>query len=453
MSLIFPRAPRFAASVLVVLAVIASTPQAALAGGPRALAESLDDPALARVLDEILERNPELARERARATAAELRAPQVATLPDPMAALTLFLLPPETRVGPQRLSVQISQKVPFFGKLELRERAALLAAASARARVEAQALELLTAARRHAIELAFLDLREEIVREEKEHLIRHEEAARARYVAGMGLQQEVVKIQAAITREDERLLGVAARRSTLQAELNALRDRPADHPLDAFELPEPEPLELELDTLRSRALGHRPELAAAAAELARAQTLVELAEKNFKPDFTFGLGYTVVEPRGDAAGLANPPSGNGDDVVALQTAVELPVRKRRLEAGLEEALALESAAAADERAHRSAIERSLGEPAARLPLVYDQWRLLSGVLLAQAEEALASAEAAYTTGELGALDLRDAEHVLFEVRTAAERSRADHALALAELEGALAGPLEQAVPSPEDLSP
>ena len=94
--------------------------------------------------------------------------------------------------------------------------------------------------------------------------------------------------------------------------------------------------------------------------------------------------------------------------------------------------------------------RARRHAAARLPLLYRQWKLFADVLLAQAEEALSSSEAAYTTGKLNALDLLDAEHVLFEVRTATARTRADHAITLAELEGAIAQPIHIGETSDEE---
>jgi outer membrane protein TolC len=131
------------------------TPDPAPAPADELLA-GLDD-ATAALAAEVLERNPNVARARAQAVAAELRAPQLRSLDDPMAALTLFLLPPETRVGPQRFTVSVSQKLPWFGKLALREQAALYRAAAARAELEAERLRVLTEARGRLAELWFLD--------------------------------------------------------------------------------------------------------------------------------------------------------------------------------------------------------------------------------------------------------------------------------------------------------
>lgn len=410
------------------------------------LIDNLPDPTAKALLREVLERHPDVARAAAKARAMAQRAPQVGSLDDPMAALTLFLLPPETRVGPQRFSVAISQKLPWFGKLALREQAALYQAAAARAAVEVERLRVLTEVRRSLAELAFVDLHERLTEEEKAHLIRHEAAARARYSAGMGLQQEVLKIQAAITRREERLLVIESRRQALLASLNAARVRPADEPITAPPLPEPQELHLDLDALRRQAAMRKPELERAAAEIAMHRTAIELADKNQRPDFQVGLGYTFVDRRQDPAGRANSPPDDGDDVLALSASVNLPIRRARLAAALEEAHELRRVAEAEEQREQAAIERRLGETFARLPLLFEQWTLLDKVLLAQAEEALSSAEAAYTTGKLGALDLLDAEHVLFEIRTSAERTRADYAATLAELEAAIAGPLGERYP-------
>ena len=417
------------------------------------LLESLEPPALARIAAEVLERNPSVARARHRAAAAAARAPRVRALPDPMAALTLFVLPPETRVGPQQLTVSLTQKLPWFGKLPLREQAALYGAAAAEAEIETRRLTLVTETRKLFYELAFHEQHEAILRAERDTLVRYEEAARARYSAGTGLQQEILRIQAQITRLDTRFLEISEHRAAMTAALNSLRDRPAETPVDGLLLPEAvlsEPVlpELNRDRLRRFATA-RPELAAADARIAQHKTLVEIAEKQFKPDFNVGLGLTFVGRRDDVAGRAMPPEDDGDDILSLTGSMNLPVRRGKLEAGLKEALAGQRAAEEEKRLVLTGIERSIGEATGRLPLLYDHWKLLDKVLSVQAREALRSAETAYTTGKLNAVDLLDAEVVLLDVRTAAQRTITEVAVSLAELEGAVGRPLTV----PEDVQP
>jgi outer membrane protein TolC len=401
------------------------------------------EPAHAALVSEVLERNPDLARLRALASASAARAPQVRALPDPMASLTAFALTPETRVGPQEAAAALSQRLPWFGKLALKERQALLDAEAARAAVEAKRLALVTETRRLTYELGFLAAQEEILREDRDTLVHYEELARARYASGVGLEQAVIKLQAEITRDDNRLLDLANRRAALVSAFDALRDRPAGGVPSGIALPDaPSPIPtLDLAALRAAAVESRPEVARARAMIAAAGVGGELASKEFRPDLTVGLGYTLVGKRQDAPGRAMPPPGNGDDILGVTLGVNLPVWRERLEAGVVEATARETAAEEELRSTLAGIDQGLGELAARLPLLDEQLALFTGLLSTQAEEALRSAESAYAAGSTGSLDLLDAERVLLEVRVGTARMRADSLIARARLEGALGAPL------------
>jgi outer membrane protein TolC len=404
--------------------------------------EALAEPQLRALAEEVLERNPSVAAASARAQAAHLQAPQAKALPDPVAGVTGYIAPPETRVGPQRLMATLSQRFPWFGKRGLREQAALQQAAALEAEVEARRLELVTEVRRLYREIAFLDAYRRVVETDRETLIHFEQLARTRYASGAGSQQGVVKIQAEITKDDARLLDIATRRAGLVAALNALRDRPQQTPFTGFELPAVAGWRVPaLEPLRSRALAARPELDRAERELERADTLIDLARQKFKPDFTLGATYAAVGTRTDPVGRLEPPEDNGSDIFGLSLSINLPVQRGSLKAGVEQAAASRLAAVEHKRDVTASIDRALGELVERLRLTAEQARLFERVLLVQAEQSLRSAEAGYAAGALGSLDLLDAERVLLEVRTAALRARADYAIALARLEGVVGGPV------------
>lgn len=393
------------------------------------------------LLAEILERNPEIGALAAAQRAVAQRAPQARALPDPMAAVTAYLWRPETRVGPQRFMGSLSERFPWFGKLRLREQAALAESAAAGARLEAMRLRLVTEGRRLYDELAFLQDFERVVRDDRATLVHYEELARARYASGFGLEQSIVKVQAEITRDDARLLDIATRRASVFASVNALRDQPAGTPVEVSPLPEPRETPLDLERLRSRALAQRPEVVGAEASIARAQAMVGLARKERVPDVTLGLSYTSVGEREDAAGRLSPPPDNGKDVLALSGGINLPIWNRRLTAGIEEALQNEHQAQESKRAVVAGIERPLGDLLAKIPLTWQRLRLFEDVLVIQADQSLRSAEAGYSAGTLHALDLLDAERTLLEVRIQTSRTRADYDIALAELEGAVGAPV------------
>jgi len=406
-----------------------------------AVLEGLAEPALRALLQEALERNPGLAAVRATARAAAEVPAQAGSLPDPILGATGYVGPPETRVGPQRAMATLSQHFPWFGKLGLRAEAAERRAEALDARWQAQRLALVTQVRRLAYELGFLDAYAGVVREDQRTLEHYEQLARARYASGTGLEQGVIKIQAEITKDETRLLEVGNRRAALVAALNALRDRPQETPLPPLPTPGYGSTSPDPEGLRERAMALRPELAEADAEVARAESLIELARREYKPDFSLGVSYGFVGPRTDPAGLMAPPPDEGDDVFAVSLSLNLPVRRGRLAAGVREAAEARTAAAERRRSAVVAIDADLGELVERVRLTWDQLDLLERVLVVQAEQSLRSAEAGYSAGTLNSLDLLDAERVLLEVRTATARARADYAIAIARLEGAVGRPL------------
>ena len=69
--------------------------------------------------------------------------------------------------------------------------------------------------------------------------------------------------------------------------------------------------------------------------------------------------------------------------------------------------------------------------------IRNQIELFENALIPQAEQALRSSEAAYSTGMLGVLDLLDSERMLLDVRLGLAQLRSDYLKSLAEMERAI----------------
>lgn len=407
------------------------------------IVSSLTNADLQALVSDVLIRNPSLARAAARARAAKLRAPQVRALPDPVAGVTAWLNSPETRTGPQVLTLSWVQSLPWLGKFDLEEQSALLEASALSAEVQAVRLELVTTIRQLYYDLAFLVRYREITEDYLDHLRQHEEISQSRYATGIGASLDVVKIQAEVTLAETLLLDIDQRRVDLESRINRLRDRPAASAILPAILPTSEVAYPEFDELLGLAARRRPEVTAVDARIAAAEARIKLADKAFRPDFSVGLTYTFVEPRGDAAGRLDPPEGNGDDIFGIGGGISVPIWRRKLDAGLGEATELELAAHEAKRELLTEIETALGELTQRIPLTWEQLRLMEDILILQAAESVRSAESGYVSGTFNALDLLDAEHVLFDTETAVARARADYAIRVAELEGAVGSPLQR----------
>ncbi|MDH3403892.1 MAG: TolC family protein [Acidobacteriota bacterium] len=399
--------------------------------------DHLAEPELRALVDEVLARNPRVAAAEARARAAEQRAPQVKALPDPTVGVTAFVLTPETRVGPQEMTLTASQALPWRAKLTTRAAAADLEAAALAAEADAIRLELVTEVRVQLLELAFVERLAVIHQSIRDHFAQHEQIARARYATGSGPGQGVIQLQAAITGVDHQLLELDSRRLVLRAEINALRDRRPSAPLPALTPPTPEPPSLDAERLVELALAARPDLRAARRRIERADSLSDLAGLARRPDFMVGVTYTLVGTRDDAPGRLQPPPGNGDDILGLQATVAVPLWRGRIAAGIEEAAAAGQQSEEERRVLAARLERDVSELAAQIPIRWRQLGLIREVLVVQAQEALDSATSGYVAGALNALDLLDAEHVLFDAQAAVARAETDYLVARARLEGAL----------------
>jgi outer membrane protein TolC len=407
-----------------------------IANGPAdRIVRSIDDVGLREVLDEVLTRDPEIAEMASRVSAAGHRTTSIRKLPDPRAEVTAFVLPPETRVGPQRFAARISQQIPGGGKRAISEKTADFGRRAIAADLQALRLAKVSETRRLVAEIRYIDEARRVLTEDQATLAHFEELARARYSSGSGLQMDAIQIQTEMTRLETRLANLSERRSGLVAEVNRLRDRPgaaiAEGPPLTIRAVEPT-----WDELRELALASRPELDADGARIQRSAALTELATKTASPDFSVGLTYAYVDRRTDV----DVPK-NGQDVLGISGGISIPIWKTGTDAEIEAATQLRLA---DEAAHRTTvagIEREIESLMGRIPEIRRRLALLEDVLPIQSRQALSSAVSAYAAGRVDALALLDAERVLLDVRLSAARGRTDLALALIELEGAIAAPL------------
>lgn len=396
-----------------------------------------DDRQLEDLIRQALQRNPSLLQALARYRSALQRVPQVTSLPDPMLSFTQFVRSVETRVGPQLNSVALSQKFPWFGKLDVQGQSALKEAAALYQDYQARQREVIAQIKVAFYDLAYVDRATQIARQEQTLLEQYEAMAQARYAAGQGLQQAVIKIQAEITKIMNRLLLLDRQRVSLSARLNTLADRPPETSLPPTAwvmLPQPS---LDLQELYGLGERHRQELKAAMARVEASEKKVELAGKSFWPDITLSAGFINVGDRGDPAGILLPPPDNGKNAYNFSIGINLPIQRKKYRAEVAEATETLIARRKGYLDLRNEMEFSIRDQVIRLETLREQINLFDRVLIPQAEEALRSTESAYQTGQAAALDLLDSERVLLEVRLINARYQADFLQALAALERAL----------------
>lgn len=341
------------------------------------------------------------------------RSPQVGALPDPMLSLTYFVEEVETRTGPQESRVQLSQQIPWLGKLRRRAAIADDGAESLWWQVEARILEV----RRNVVVAyaEYADLAQRVrILEENLQLLQDLEPVVQRLIQTGGRQDDLLRLQVEIGKVENDLETHLNRRAAVSARLEAIMN------LDRDEiLPWPEPLldsveTYNIDALRPLVLSANPYLRSLSFEIDAAEDRIGLAKAAGKPDFNVGVSYvqtgsSVITPR---------PSDSGDDPISLTIGLSLPFARGKYRAGMREALALKSAAVRDRRQLTHDMQWQLEQTLYELENAARQVSLFRDTLISRGRQALELTEISYESGKAALLDVIDAQRELLEFELA-----------------------------------
>jgi outer membrane protein TolC len=217
------------------------------------------------------------------------------------------------------------------------------------------------------------------------------QVSEGRYAVGQAAQQDVIKAQTELSILELQQRRLAQERSALEAELNALRNRPASTPVGR-----PEDLELvafdhPLDALLATARDQAPMLQRDRLMIERAEAGVALAKKESRPDFTVSGGYAY--------------SGVMPPMFEVRVDVNVPLRKERRTAAVAEQTAQVGASRADYDANRLTLETSLQQQYRASATALELARLYRETVLPQARLALESSLASYESGSVDFLSV------------------------------------------------
>ncbi len=404
------------------------------------------DPRLAELLEQALERHPALDQSLARYRSALQRIPQATALPEPMFKVNPGPRMAETRVGPQMLMLGISQEFPWFGKLAEKGQVAAKDAEMQREARETLRAEIIRQVKTAYFDLGYLDRAIAIANEDRDLLGHFETLAQARYSQGTGLQQAVLKLQAEITRDENRLEELRRQRVDAEAALNTLLDRAPETSVPPVAIRLLEVDAGDLESLYAKGRDDRPELKSAFLEIEKNERRIDVARKDYWPNITLEAGYIAVGKRTDPAGVMSPPPDNGKDTYNFTVGIKLPIRRRKYNAAVLEATEDFLASRDGYRGAVNNVEASIRSAAFRLKTLQEQISLFERVLVPQANQALESAEAAYSTGSVGVLELLDSERTLLEVRLSLARFESDYMKAVAGMERAIGSAFPEVTP-------
>ncbi len=227
---------------------------------------------------------------------------QVSTLPDPQVMLQ------QVNVGSPRpfagysnsemadIGLGFSQDIPFPGKLRLRGQIAQKEADALRQAYESVRRSILAQVKTSYYELSYLATKLSILQGDGQLLAEVEKSAEARYRSGLASQQDVLQAQLEQTRLLREITATQLQSDTTEAKLKELLNRPQSSPDISVAEINQTPVPYDYSQLLGAAANSNPEIAGTQHMVQKAGLEVDLAHKDFDPDFNVTYMWLRTDP-------------------------------------------------------------------------------------------------------------------------------------------------------------
>ena len=398
---------------------------------------SADGRGIEAFVADVLARNPSIGAQALRRDAFRYEASAASVWPDPSVAVMLDNVPERMGGDMPMVRYQLSQMVPWPGKLGLMRDTIERRGDAAEATLAVRRLDLVLDAKRAYLMLALNERTREINVASQSLIGTIVSAAIGRYSAGLGGHHEVARAQVELNALGVEQLNLEGERVSVVAMLNSLRNLPPGTPI-----PDPKDVTTPAVTysaavLAERGVRERPEIAAMQAMKREEQTMAALARRERYPDLMTSVWYNQV--------LTGPDSGG------VMLGVTLPVfgvtRQSRLASAYE---ARASGAQQDIAAMQAMIRFQVADAARKVDTANRELEFLTTIAVPRVQQSFDSTLAAYSTGTTDVTGLLDARRSLQTTELTVARAQITRELAIAELEraigGSLRGPLRKGTP-------
>jgi len=383
---------------------------------------------LKEIIEEALAKNPEIVAAKNQWRAAREKIPQASSLDDPVLSYTYQLRSVETRVGPQRNMVGVSQRFPFFGKLSLRKEMASQGAQRARELHEAKKLEVVAKTKSAYYSLFMVHKAIQINQENVEILRRFSRIAEIKYATGKVSQQDVLKAQVELASLANELITLKQEKETAEAAFNVLLDRAPQLPVGVPREAKRRPLADTLESLQQMATERQPLLKALQSAIDKSKAALALKHRMYFPDFTLGVNYIEVK------GGTTLSGDDGKDSLLFTARINIPLWTGKIRAGVQEAQADINRNKARYRAMRNKILFDVKDSFVKVRTAGRLVDLFKTTILPLAEQSLEAATIGYQADKVDFLNVLESQRVIQNFQLEYYRALVSYEQQLAELE-------------------
>jgi outer membrane protein TolC len=357
------------------------------------------------------------------------------SLQDPKIGVGLLNLPIDSFSFDQEPMTQkqifISQNFPWFGKLDLKTQRATLTTGQKKMLLISEELTLSKNIAHGWYDLGFVSKSQEINSRLIHRVQQILRSAESRYATGYGLQQNIFQAQVELSQLIDEKITLKKKRRVAEDRINELLNR------ESFESVK-EPLDLDfpdlkigtdiaLPTLQSFARKYNPVLKTKEIEIFKEQTNIDLAHKDYMPDFDVKLAYGQREDSQDGQ--------NRDDFFTAVLAMNIPLwQNSRQDKNLSAATASRHAAEQSYQNLQQSLDHQVDALVTEIQDLQENFKLYNESLLPQAVQWARAAKDAYEVDKVEFDTMIDAQIRLLRFELQAQKYLFDIYKKRAELE-------------------
>ncbi len=376
-----------------------------------------------QLVAEVLQANPQLEIAKATWNAAKARVIQRQSFDDPLFSYTVAPLTMGDSRSQYGRRLEVSQKMPWPGKLYLQGEVASYQADAKNQTIQGLRLKLSIAAKKHFVDWYYIHQAMAINQQNQAILKTVQEIAVSRYSTGLANKQEALQAEMAFVRLEHQAIVLRREQRAIRTHINTLLNQPT-----ARMLAKPDNLGVintlpEIKNYQEYAFKMHPYLKVLAATAHVAKSQSALAKKNRYPDMTFKAGYNTLW-------------NDSNKHFTIGVGVNVPIFQDK-----------HSAAESEAVAQIKKVEWQRVDFIAKLKeeiqIYYDQtvenihvFKLYKKKLLPLAKETLNAAKSEYQSGQSDFLSVLESEKSYIQTLLQMEKALAETHKSLANLEGA-----------------
>jgi outer membrane protein, heavy metal efflux system len=359
------------------------------------------------------------------------RPSQARTLPDPLVAFVSKNSNgnplPFTELGKDPLSsvgFMWEQEFPYPGKLKLAGKIAEKETVAMGAEVDLTKWAMIAQLKQVYYEYFRTDRSLDVLNESMDLLKRFEEIAEARYRVGEGIQQDVLRAQLEISILSQRTTRLEQERASAIADINRLLNRSIDSPLPKPDAITESTLAISVEKLQQEYSLLAPMIRSREALMEREQVNVELAKKQYRPDFITSAEYGY--------------SPNFPDMWEFQVGLRIPIFfKKKQSYGVTEATRNLGRAEKELATNKQEVAFNIKNEYLQIQASEKLLALYGEAIIPQSNLSLESSIASYQVGKADFLTILSNFLTLLEYRTNYFEELTKHESAIARLEQAV----------------